>query len=244
VSSIPLSEAWKQEALNWAAWAREPGLDSYWKFHRDQFLQLLPAPVGQTVDVGCGEGRLVRDLTERGYKVCGVDVSDKLIELAKQSDPEGTYKVGNASRLPLEDGYADLVVSFMCLHDVDDLGAAMLEIARILKPGSKACISIVHPLNSAGKFSNDSQNSEFIIEGSYLDESRYAFPIERNGLSMTFHSQHRSIEAFSRAFENAGLLIDAIREHRVPDAVAHEAGWKRWQRVPMFMHMRLVKPQR
>lgn len=241
MSSTSLSEAWKEEALNWAAWAREPGHDSYWKFHRDQFFQLLPAPGELTVDVGCGEGRLARDLSKIGHRMCGVDVSDKLIELAREADPEGDYRVGNASKLPLEDSCASLVVSFMTLHDVDDLYAAAGEIARIMKPGTKACFSIVHPLNSAGKFSSENEKAEFVIDGSYLDESRYAFPIERNGLSMTFHSQHRSLEAFSRAFERAGLLMEAIREHRVPDDVAREAGWKRWQRVPMFMHIRVVK---
>lgn len=53
-----LREAWESEAANWVAWARKPGHDSYWTFHRDAFLELLPAPRGLTLDIGCGEGRL------------------------------------------------------------------------------------------------------------------------------------------------------------------------------------------
>ncbi len=59
---------------------------------------------------------------------------------------------------------------------------------------------------------------------------------------MTFHSEHRPIEAYSRALEAAGLLIEAIRETRTPDAVvAANPGKRRWQRIPLFLHLRAVK---
>lgn len=38
-----LSEAWEKEAHRWVEWARTPGHDSYWKFHKEQFLPLLPS---------------------------------------------------------------------------------------------------------------------------------------------------------------------------------------------------------
>jgi hypothetical protein len=40
------------------------------------------------------------------------------------------------------------------------------------------------------------------------------------GIQLAFHSEHRPIEAYSRALETAGLLIEAIRETRAPDTVA------------------------
>jgi hypothetical protein len=53
---MTLRAAWEAEAENWIAWARKPGHDSYWKFHRDAFLAGLPAPPARVVDVGCGAG--------------------------------------------------------------------------------------------------------------------------------------------------------------------------------------------
>lgn len=59
---------------------------------------------------------------------------------------------------------------------------------------------------------------------------------------MTFHSEHRPLEAYSRALEDAGLLIEAIREPRAADAlVATAPRQRRWQRIPMFLHLRAVK---
>ena len=47
----------------------------------------------------------------------------------------------------------------------------------------------------------------------------------------------------SRALEAAGLLTEAIRETRAPDAVvANNPGQRRWQRIPLSLHFRAVKP--
>jgi hypothetical protein len=66
---------------------------------------------------------------------------------------------------------------------------------------------------------------------------------ERDGIRMVFHSEHRPLEAYGRALEAAGLLIEAIREPKVPDElIARQPGQRRWQRIPLFLHVRAVKP--
>ena len=40
-----LRDAWDSVATDWAAWARKPGHDSYWRFHRAAFFALIPRPV-------------------------------------------------------------------------------------------------------------------------------------------------------------------------------------------------------
>jgi RimJ/RimL family protein N-acetyltransferase len=56
---------------------------------------------------------------------------------------------------------------------------------------------------------------------------------------MTFHSEHRPIEAYARAVERAGFVIEAIREP-MPDQAAVEAlpREERWRRVPNFLMVR------
>ena len=56
--------SWETEASNWIAWARAPENDAY-RYYRDSFFgEILPHPGRATLELGCGEGRVVRDLEE------------------------------------------------------------------------------------------------------------------------------------------------------------------------------------
>ncbi len=119
--TVSLSEHWERHAADWTRWAREPGHDSYWRFHRVRLLELLPPPGRLTLDVGCGEGRLARDLKERGHNVRAFDASPALVEAARGADPLLDVTQADAAVLPVEDGCSDLVVSFMVLMNAGDL---------------------------------------------------------------------------------------------------------------------------
>lgn len=235
---MTLRDAWEAEARNWIAWARTPGHDSYWRFHRDAFLPSLPPPPCRVVDVGCGEGRLARDLRRVGYDVVGVDSSPTLIAAAREADPEGRYEVADAAALPLPDASADIVTAFMLLQDVDDIDSAVREIARVLVPGGRLRSAIVHPINSAGRFPTRERDAVFEIRDSYFEERRSNETFERDGLTMTFASRHRSLERVARAILDAGLLIDHVAE------VADLADPPRspWRRLPLFLHLGALKP--
>src|SRR4051795_6632429 len=127
---MSLQDAWEAEARNWIAWARKPGHDSYWRFHRDAFLAGLPSPPARVIDLGCGEGRLPRDLEQRGYTVIGIDPSPTLIGAAREADPAGDYRIADAAAVPLADATADAVTAFMTPQDIDDLDGAMREAFR------------------------------------------------------------------------------------------------------------------
>jgi ubiquinone/menaquinone biosynthesis C-methylase UbiE len=234
---MTLREAWEAEAGNWLAWAREPGHDTYWRFHRDQFLQLLPPPPAVLLDVGCGEGRLPRDLKAAGYEVVGVDGSSTLIGHAHEADPEGDYLIADAAALPLGSDEFDIVTAFMSLQDVDELEQSVRQIARVLRTGGHACLAVVHPMNSAGKFEDRAPTAPFIIRDSYFESRLYSDLVERDGLRMTFTSFHRPLQAYANALEGAGLLIERLVE--VPDA--SDPPGDRWQRMPLFLHLRARK---
>jgi hypothetical protein len=59
---------------------------------------------------------------------------------------------------------------------------------------------------------------------------------------MTFHSQHRPIESYFLAIEEAGLLVEALREPRVPDRAITSDLSRRWRRLPLFLHLRVRRP--
>ncbi|HET9847471.1 MAG TPA: class I SAM-dependent methyltransferase [Candidatus Dormibacteraeota bacterium] len=237
-----LSRAWERAADQWAAWARKPGHDSYWRFHKAPFFALLPPPGRLTLDIGCGEGRVSRDLQALGHNVVGIDVSPTLVSLARTADPSMRFLVADAARLPLDDGVADLAVAFMSLQDVDDMPAAIGEIGRTLQPGGVACLAIVHPINSAGQFEGIEPGARFVIAGSYLEPHIYEETIERDGLAMSFNSRHWPLEAYFTAMERAGLAVDALKEPTVdPGSIAQSPERARWRRIPLFLDLRAHK---
>jgi len=240
LADADLAAAWRAHSGEFIAWARTPGHDSYFRFHRDLFFELLPPPGRRTLDLGCGEGRVARDLTAAGHTVVGVDSSPAMVGAAREADPTFEVHLADAARLPFEDGAFDLAVAFMSLQDVDDMEGAIRESARVLEPGGWLCLAIVHPINSAGSFQGEEPDSPFAIEGSYLDRSHYADELRRGGLEITFVSEHRPIEAYTKALADAGFLIERLREPPLPEGAVGSPRNRRWQRLPLFLHMRAV----
>jgi SAM-dependent methyltransferase len=240
---VTLADFWERQAEEWVRWAREPGHDTYWRFHRDRFLELLPPPGRLTVDIGCGEGRLARDLKARGHRVVAVDASPTMVRYAREADPELEVLESDAGTLPLDDGSADLGVAFMSLMNVDSLDEAVREAARVLEPGGRFCIALTHPLNTAGDFASEDPDSPFVVEMSYFSHHARETRVERGGLQMTFLDAHRPLEEYSRALEAAGFLLERLRE--IPDETPEPVPRRsmlRWRRIPLFLHLRAVRP--
>jgi|SRR5579884_1155788 len=237
-----LRAAWEQHAAEWIEWARRPDHDSY-SWHRDLFLELVPTAGRTTLDLGCGEGRLSRDLARIGHRMTGVDASPTLVDAARQAEPSIPVEHADAAALPFPDEAFDCVVAFMSLQDVEDLDGVVAECARVLEPGGRLVTAIVHPLSSAGGFLSRDSDAPFVIDGSYLANSYYADSVARDGIEMSFVSVHRPLERYVQALAATGFLVERLREVAVPEeAIAHERT-HRWRRIPIFLHLVALKPE-
>lgn len=242
VASLPMPWRWEEQAENWVRWARSSNGDAF-RDYAPSFYSLLPPPYGWTLELGCGEGRVVRDLVQVGHRVVGVELSQTLVRYAAEADGTSCYVHGNASALPFSDGSFDLVVAYNSLMDIEDMPRAVAEVARVLRSGGRLCVSVTHPLNDAGTFVSGEGESPFVIEGSYLGKRDFEAKFERDGIEMTFSGWAYSFEEYFAAFEKAGLLTECLREPPAPDqAVQRDPAERRWQRVPLFAQIRALKP--
>jgi SAM-dependent methyltransferase len=240
LESADLAAAWEQNASDFIAFARESD-EHFRTYHRDLFLELLPPPGTRTLDLGCGEGRLSRHLKSLGHDVVGVDASPTMLAAAHDADPDLETHLADVAALPLAASTFDLVIAFMSLQDVENLDGAVAEASRVLGPGGRFCLAVVHPLASAGEFASTEVDSPFTITGSYLQPSYYADQIARDGRELTLVSAHRPMQAYADALTGAGFVIERLREIGRPDhAITYERN-RRWQRLPLFLHLRAVK---
>lgn len=233
--------AWEEEADNWTRWARTPGHDAYWYYASNFFEDIVP-PAGLTLEIGCGEGRVSRDLRDRGHYVIAIDASPTLVQHAADADADSAYLIADAETLPFRPSCFDLVVAYNSLMDVDNMPKAVAEAARVLRSGGQFCICVTHPINDAGRFESEDPDARFTIEGSYYGRRRFDEKFERDGLEMTFHGWLYPLEDYTRALAQAGFLIEVMREPRPHShAVTHHPSLAAWRRVPMFLFLRAQK---
>jgi SAM-dependent methyltransferase len=118
-------------------------------------LERLAAPSGKdVVDVGCGGGALVRELSARGARVTGVEISEGQLAAATSLDDGGggRYLIGRAQRLPLDDASVDLAVFMRTLHHVPpaELMQALHEARRVIR--RDGAVYVAEPLAKGDYF--------------------------------------------------------------------------------------------
>ncbi len=118
--------------------------DRYWWFvaRRDLITSLLtdlnPPKNATILDVGCGTGAMLDDLTPFGT-VIGADFSTEALRYCGERGAVSgkTYRLSRADvrRLPFQTDSVDIVTAMDIIEHIDDDKAALREIARVLKPG-------------------------------------------------------------------------------------------------------------
>jgi len=111
---------------------------------REKALDVAGVQAGRkAADIGAGSGFITEALLRRGLAVVAVDQSKEMLAEMKHkfSGAKVEYRPGEAERLPLVEGEVDYAFANMYLHHVESPGAAIAELARILKPGGRLVIT-------------------------------------------------------------------------------------------------------
>ncbi len=207
-------------------------------------LEALGDVAGRRVlDIGCGDGRFARVLAGFGAQVTGVDLTEPLVEQARNLASDGeTYLVGNAEDLAgIGDASFDLAVSYIVLVDVLDYRRSIQTAFRVLTPGGRFVVCNVHPMRMAqpNGWIKQGDRKLFYAVDDYADEG----PREFEWWGESFINMHRTLSSYVSAFLEAGFVIDGIQEPTPSDAqLAANPGFADEFRVPNFIIYALRKP--
>ena len=116
------------------------GQDRRWK--RRLIDLAAPRPGARALDLATGTGDLAFALAARGARVVGLDITLRMIQLARDkaargAQPGAAFLVGDMIALPFAAGAFDIVTTGYGLRNVPNLAAAIDEIGRVLSPGGQ-----------------------------------------------------------------------------------------------------------
>jgi ubiquinone/menaquinone biosynthesis C-methylase UbiE len=98
---------------------------------------------GRVCEIGCGPGQIARYLQDRGLEMCGIDLSQEMVNCANRLNPDVTFEQGDMLALKAADkSFAGIVSFYAIIHlQRQDVTRAFKEMRRVLKPGGKLLVS-------------------------------------------------------------------------------------------------------
>ena len=195
----------------------------------------------KAIDVGCGEGRFCRILDDIGIKTIGIDPTGPLLDEARRRDPQGDYRQAKAEALPFENDAFDLVISYLSLIDIPDAKAAIMEMARVLKPGGTLLIANLNSFTTAhlaegGWVEDTNGNPIYWAMDDYL-ETRAVW---ERWKGIEIENWHRPLSFYFKALLGAGMQLTFFDEP-APTRNAPEDRSARYKRAPWAMVMEWQK---
>lgn len=215
-------ELYDQTATNWSR-HQPSSLSDYTA--RPRVIALCEPLEGKKVlDLGCGEGYVSRMLRRRGAHVIGLDVSERMIELARQAEVEQPlgirYDTADAVTADLGDASVDLVVAVFLFNylDVERMHKTMRNVHRMLRPGGHFVFAVPHP---AFAFMRDAAPPFYFDVGAagYFSarDSLFSGRIwKRDGSALDVQLVHKTFEDYFEGLRAAGFTaMPSVTELRV-----------------------------
>jgi SAM-dependent methyltransferase len=125
--------------------AAAPISDGDRSLHRALVELTVARPLGDLLDIGCGQGRILKLLASRAHRAVGVDISSDARRLARAElllagTPNTTLRQGDMVSLPFEDNEFDTIILDDVFRDAKDPAAALLEAKRLLSAGGRVLL--------------------------------------------------------------------------------------------------------
>jgi len=183
----------------------------------------------KVIDVGCGSGNLTeliaKTLLPQG-SIIGVDLSEKMIAFAQKNYadvPNCTFTHADACNLPYANEF-DVLVSFYCLHWIQEMQEAINNFYTCLKPGGRALVAMGARMES----------ELMLVEGELMQTDKWAPHFE--GVQTPWNSQ--TPQAIVEMFGNAGFRNIRSLTERIKVSFNAKAELRDWfNAVPRAPHL-------
>jgi cytosine/adenosine deaminase-related metal-dependent hydrolase/ubiquinone/menaquinone biosynthesis C-methylase UbiE len=146
------------------------------------------------VDAGCGTGRWLQQLADRGPRsLIGVDISPAMLLLAgSKLNHNCDLRLGSCAVLPVGETTTDMVLCSFVISYLDDLAAFAQEADRVTRPGATVFLSDMHPDTEA--------------------RSNWKRGFQASGTDTQIHSRKWSLEQIKQAFADRGFTVVSLLE--------------------------------
>jgi ubiquinone/menaquinone biosynthesis C-methylase UbiE len=149
------------------------------------------AGAGKVADVGCGPGHVTRFIAEHHPDVVGIDLSPRMVAIARQRAPGLTFAVGSMLALPAGDeAWAGVVALYSIIHlTPSERVTACREFARVIRPGGWLLVSfhVDSPDFSTGEVNhlNNWFGERVQLDGYFLDPDDVMATVQAAGFAVT-----------------------------------------------------------
>jgi ubiquinone/menaquinone biosynthesis C-methylase UbiE len=246
-----MPSGWDSIASWYDGWVGKGGSEHHRRIAIPATLTLLDPKRGeQILDIGAGQGVLAPHIARSGAQYTGVDVSPRLLEMArKHHGSDGRFLMADAADLNgagLARGIFDAVVFLLSIQDMDPLDIVLKSAAGVLKTGGRAVLLMTHPC-----FRVPRQSGWGFDEGrklQYRRVDRYLTPLpvpmkqHASGVTISFH---RPLGDYINGLAAEGLLVDRIDEIPAVDTGLKKDRSKAEEmadmEIPLFLGLRARK---
>ncbi|PIS04898.1 MAG: hypothetical protein COT81_03960 [Candidatus Buchananbacteria bacterium CG10_big_fil_rev_8_21_14_0_10_42_9] len=242
-------------AEKWAEKMRSGQNIAHTYLEKPAMYDTLPNVRGKSVlCIGCGTGEECYYLKSQGAKyVIGIDISNKLIDVARQSYPGIEFEVMDMEKLVFPQKKFDVVYSSLALHYVKNWTRVLENIHRVLKVGGVFLFSTHHPAKWGAEIVRGKKKNTFMlgyekskdsddckIHGDYLTERKIndtwfdEFPVSY---------YHKPISTIVKSVLEAGFeILDFLEPKAVTGAKKVKNNfWHIHQKIPLFMILKLKR---
>jgi 2-polyprenyl-3-methyl-5-hydroxy-6-metoxy-1,4-benzoquinol methylase len=202
-----LLNSWHHNALSWIEAIRNGSIDSRLKV-TDQaiLLAVLGRQPERVLDLGCGEGWLLRALSERSIEAIGVDGDATLVESARTSSAcqvhLANYEELVEAKVDIGNAYDVICANFALLHQ--DIIPLLATMNALLAPGGALLIQTLHPWAAAG---GDYQDG-------WREETFEGFKGDWQPMPWYF----RTLSSWVNALDMAGFCLASVQEPQHPQS--------------------------